>query len=534
MARTCPSCKREIAGTVAECPFCGIIFARWRPSANRPRPATIEQPVPPHATPQPAQSSLFRLLKIAILSLAGAAIVIGGYWFVKIRPRIQAIEGGYPSSPGKPSRMKSIDLDRQTGIFDRSARLPVGPTGIGWSGGEFLVANRLAPGGFLRIVLADDDEIDAQTIPVHEPAFDQQVGFNHVAWNGSEWVALAMASWFQRGNGDVFVTLEPGTLMVREIKEAPPLLGCLAWDGTGYWAATRKNTMDSGEEAFLYRLDREFRVTKRYPPLSSGCQGMAWDGALLWMVDVFSDRIYVVDTSGSEPEMIHSEETGVGYLSGIAWDGSHLWVTEYGENKLLRLDAKQRVAWSGGRGPTGTAVAAAVPSRSADPVEVQALQQKLRSDHWADRMRAEQELRTIGVPIGFDREQDSFADRGEEEMDAIDWQAEVRGDAIVASWRLWFGPRLFDTNTPSSDSSIISIPIFRRYTVSVEGGTLPAEVERVYDAIPGENVMNDVTLVSGLGPGKYTVNCFFHVQYVKSDGTNMILNESAMSLWVEK
>lgn len=526
----CPSCSREVEPGLVECPWCGVVFRKWRQSQERPRPP-LESPALPD---RGADRARVRLVPVLLLGLLGAVLLIGAFWFVRIRPRIDLLEGGIFARAGAVSRRGGLELDHRSGLFDRTARLPIDPLGAAFSGREFLIAQRNAPGGFLRMRPAGPEKFELEHVAVRDPNYGQEIGFDFVAWNGREWVAQANGAWFNRSEDSLLVLIGPDDWKVRELQPAPPQLGCLAWDGERYWAATRKNTMDEPGEAWLYKLDRDFRVLDRYDPPGVGCQGMAWDGARLWFADVFNDTISLLDPSEETPRVVQTIATGVPYLSGLVWDGQRIWVTEYGDDRLLRLASTPVVAVSlPDDSAAGSSEAPAPAMKTASGDEVEELQRKLRSDHWSERMRAETRLKELGIPVGFDREQNSFAKRPDEDSEWIDWEAEVRGDSIEASWHLWFGPMLFEENTPPS-GSIVTIPVFRRYTITIEGGTLPEPIERELEAIPGDNISRSAILASGLGPGSYEIDCFLHVQYVKRDGTNMILNRSAISLRVEK
>ena len=69
---------------------------------------------------------------------------------------------------------------------------------------------------------------------------------------------------------------------------------------------------------------------------------------------------------------------------------------------------------------------------------------------------------------------------------------------------------------------------------TVSGDTLPQDIEKEYEADAGTNTRDDELLASGLGPGKYNVSVFIHVQYRKPDGGAMILNDNAGSVHIER
>jgi len=527
----CPSCGRELPAGVPECPGCGIILAKWKAPAARTSPGRI--PAPAAAAPRASQSSPLRLMTVLAIGLAGAALLIGGYWMVKIRPRVRAIED--PNYGSTPIAAKALKFHRGSGDFDVSVDLPGDPRGMVANGSQLLIGNRAAPLGFLRL-RADGERFLSEKVPVIEPGYRQQVAFSAVSWNGSNYVGYTDGSWFQAASKNVFTIHDPVSLRVLEHRAAPELLGCLAWDGRGYWAATRRNTADSGEPAYLYRLDTNLKVVRKTEPPGVGCQGMAWDGTHLWFADVFADKLYVVDVAGATPRIVHAASLPFGYLSGVGFDGSNIWVTEYDNKRLHRLASARRMAWSGSPTPGGALVTTAatlapVTALPETAESVDQLRRKLRGDNTSDQMHAEMELKKRGLPIDYDRHQDSFAKRPPDDCEVLDWSVEVRNGRLLGSWRLHFGDQLFQRST-SSASSIVSMPVFARYTVTVyPPGSQP--VPHQFDASPGENMRQDVNLGLVSARGSYRVEMFLHVQYISPDGTNRILNRSGHSLEVE-
>ena len=419
--------------------------------------------------------------------------------------------------------------------FMRAFRLPVDPIGLAGHGGELVMANRVDPWGLVRVTLDGDDAVRVAKIPVVESRYRQNVGLDAVAWNGTSYVGYTDGSWFGR-QGDVFTIHDPRTLEITRVEPAPPLLGALAWDGSGYWAATRRNTEDADEPAFLYRLGADFGVVARHEPPAVGCQGLAWDGDRLWWADVFTDSIYVLDVTGEEPVVVQSRAVSFNYLSGIATLNGRLFVTEYGDKRLLEVGPALRAALEAEVGaPTAEAPpveeipGAIVAETPASPAfDLETYKDKLRGDDWSVRMEAEMEASRVGL-VPFDRAVDSFPDEeGPEEMEVLWWEAEIRDGTMYGSWDVFFGDALF--TEAKEDGELVAMPTFARYTITVEGGTLAAPVETQLDARPGHDERHDVELASGLGPGRYEASLFMHVQYVKPDGGNQILNESAMGL----
>jgi hypothetical protein len=83
-------------------------------------------------------------------------------------------------------------------------------------------------------------------------------------------------------------------------------------------------------------------------------------------------------------------------------------------------------------------------------------------------------------------------------------------------------------------STVVTIPTFTRYTVTVKRpGNLPP-VEKVFEATAGDNIMRDVRLADAPASGEYEVNLFIHAQYVTPAGEARILNRSHISLELRK
>lgn len=409
--------------------------------------------------------------------------------------------------------------------FDLRIDLPGSPAGVASNGREIVVANRQDPWGFIRL-RPKKERFVAEQVPLIEPRYSQKMQVHTLTWNGENYVGLASGAWFGVKDKDVFTIHDPATLQVVRHVAAPPLIGCIAWDGTSYWASTRKNTMDAKEEVFLYRMDRSFNVLATYDPPAVGCQGLMWDGSRLWFADVFNDSIYLLDVAAGVPRLHHKAALNLNYLSGIVLHDGAVWVGEYDAHDLHRVNAPTRLAWSGATGgqQPSTAVASMVSARTEGPDEA-ALRQQLRSDHWAERMRADMELDRRGAPIDYARDQNNFADREPEETEDIDWSIELRDGAVwLVSSRVWFGPELFVKREQTS--TLVTVPVFARYTYTVKHPD-GSDTEKVFDAVAGENVQSNVRLADATGSGTYSVSLFIHVQYVDANGTGRILNNSA-------
>lgn len=387
--------------------------------------------------------------------------------------------------------------------FDRAFTLPGSPQGLATDGRELIAGNRKDPWGLMRLHRHGDEGFRGEVIPLLETVYKQKMDIQTIVWNGKNYVGYTSAAWFSRSTDQVFTIHDRDTLQAIRHLPAPPLLGCLAWDGKGYWAATRKNTVDAKEEAYLYRLDPEFNVISKTTPPSVGCQGMAWDRKHLWIADVFDDAIYVLDVSHPEPRVVSKTTVNVSYLSGLAFFEGQIWLTDYDKDRLQRLSPKERIAWKGGVAPETPSVKAAVLAGAMATPET-----KLVASH-----------------------KNSFAKFRLDDMEIVEWSIEIRDNVLRGSWRFWYGGDLFTRGELTQ--TMVTLPQFAKYTLTITSpdGT---EVEKEFDAFPGENATHDVELAPASAPGEYDVSVFMHVQYVTASGEAKILNNSAGSLTVKK
>ncbi|HSN68829.1 MAG TPA: hypothetical protein VLV48_06270, partial [Thermoanaerobaculia bacterium] len=477
---------------------------------------TRERPLPPSAASPgprstgggrsapttPVRTRAPRLLPIAIVSLLGAALLVGSYWWVEIRPRMKRLDD--PWWGIEPTDPETVEAERISGRpVDRQLQLPGSPSGIAVNGNEIVIANRAEPWGFLRL-RRDGDEFAIQQVPIIEEVYSQKMQFGGVTWNGTNYVSTVSGSWFGQKRPLLFSIHDAKTLRVLRAVPGPDDVGCLVWDGEGYWAATRKNTADEDAPQHLYRFDASLREIARHPSPIPGCQGMAWDGTYLWLADVFGDSIVVLDPREDPPAEIERRATPFSYLSGLAFAGKELWVAEYDDNRMHRVSPQLLAEWRAGKGEPSLA------AMTGGLVEIRSMEAPKKA---------------------LDSREESFPDTGPEDADLLGWSAEIRDGEIVASWRLHFGEELFEQEAETT--GVISMPLFVRYQISVEGGTLEEKIEETYDAPhPGTVEKSDVVLASGVGPGTYRVDLFIHVQYVKADGTPHILNQSVFPLEV--
>jgi len=286
------------------------------------------------------------LVRAVVLGVGLGLVVVGVYWWLEIRPRLARIED--PWVDARPEAATARVGNQDSGaLFDLSVDLPGNPLGAVWIGDRFVIGNREDPWGLLVVQPGGERRWRATKQPVIETTYNQKIGFTTVAWTGREIVAVADGAWFERP-GTVFVSIDPERYRVVRVQAAPDGVGCLAWDGRGFWGATRRNTADEDRPARLHRFDAKLVEVASYEPPGVGCQGLAWDGRRLWFADVFDDSLTLLDLSSGEPRWTGGDRFEIEYLSGVAWDGESIWITEYDGNRLHRLNPILQRAWTGG------------------------------------------------------------------------------------------------------------------------------------------------------------------------------------------
>ena len=585
--KECLACHRDIPDHASTCPFCSVILAKWRPRQLRseaPLQTASEGPTD-LALPKAMEALQFTALPqtnhepglnrpLVLGAVVLGVLLLSAVAYLVLMDLRKVTLPNLPNVTKSSSSGTSGPVYDPNSDFDLSVQLDGDPLGLVCNQGEFVIGNRATPWGFIRLKWDGEAKWESDKVPVMEPVYNQQVAIWTIAWNGTHYIGYCDGAYYGSPDKKVFTVHDAKTLRVVKVHPAPELIGGLVWDGKGYWAGTRRNTEDSGEAAFLYRLDENFKVIGKSTPPNVGCQGLAWDGSYLWWVDVFSDSIYLLATHNGPPAMAHSYQTRFTYLSGISYDGKNIWITEYDKKQLHRLNPNLLAAWSRGDfkashyGDTFEAVAtpnpAVDPSAStADPAAMKELLKKLREDPYGTRaaaeeltrvgakeqaigvlremikdsdqavqMRAKSALIELGAPINYDRYSRSST-TSTDDAKVVEATAELRGDTLYGSWKVYFGSELF-SRSASRQEGVISMPTFATYRMTVSGGSLAQPVVKEYEASEGYNTRNDQELASGLGPGKYKIEIFVHAQYVASDGTNKIINSSMPSLEVDK
>ncbi|HMG32550.1 MAG TPA: hypothetical protein VKM94_01325 [Blastocatellia bacterium] len=570
---TCPSCSREVIEGKSTCPFCGLIFAKWKGPAQRitgERVAAFVQASPVIAELEPESATeKFKgpAYLIGILAALAAVLVVA----LGVRYFIKSVGNAVQTKTIPRNEAASGDASAQKGVldphadFDLTVDSGIEPIGLTWGDGQFLVGSREGLAKFkfdgvsaLAPISVEPREQSQEALPANS------FSIRALTWNGRQFVGYSDDASSDRSHRNVFTVHDPKTLAVTDYFPAPDHIGGIAWDGSGYWAATRLNSPDSRDAAFLYHLDQRFNVLTRYEPPAIGCQGLAWDGNHLWWVDGFTNDVYVVRVEGARPERIHGYHTNLTAMSGVTYDGGNIWVSESSDKRLRRLNPLLKSMWLTGdyhistyaqaiaalqaNAPGDNAYAEPVddllkqikedPAHSGDVLQklekigmrergVTALQEAARSSDEKLRAQARDALLKMGTIPSFDRYQNSFS-RTSDDADAIEATAEMMGDKLHLTWRIYYGSQIFADKSKEGEGSS---PLLARYSVTVRGGSLPTPIVKEYEAQPGDNVKTE-NVGTGLGAGRYTVEFSIKAQFIDSSGAKRILSRSIPPLEV--
>jgi len=430
-------------------------------------------------------------------------------------------------------------LTQGNDIFDLECKLDASPLGLTFHDDSLLLTNRVEPWGLVEVRHLGGEEFEQIERPVVESTHNQEIRLSAVTWNGSHLVCIAEGSWVESDSELVFMLLNPETLAIEWWYPAPPLLGAIAWDGRGYWAATRRITEAANEPAYLYRINAELDVIDRFPPPGLGCLGLAVHQNLLYFADVFTGGITVLDTSVQPFRVVEHIATDLAFLSGVEHDGEHLWVTDYGSDRLLRI--KQQTLVSTPRLPArydqavptlplpdGEDAAEAPDMRR---MRLRDLRAALRSEDPFERMRAKDELQRRGLPPDFDRKEEVSLGTGAEDVSIPWWQAEMSEGTLTASWEISFDPALFSDQEVYRNGPV-TVPLFVRYVIEVEGGDLAQPVNLGFEGREGAQTVENQVLATDLAKGMYRINLFAYGQYLQPNGKATALRATALQLEV--
>jgi len=107
----------------------------------------------------------------------------------------------------------------------------------------------------------------------------------------------------------------------------------------GFAQAAPENDVSSDEYLFLPMVFNHFMISnfgdliKSIPSPASGSQGLAWDGANLW---VAWGQIYKINPSNGS--VISQIPYPAGDIQDLTWDGSSLWCVSYQTDQIYKLN----------------------------------------------------------------------------------------------------------------------------------------------------------------------------------------------------
>jgi hypothetical protein len=459
--KKCPECGSRVKEGALVCDVCGLIFFT-KPAKPLEAPDRQVALAEKHSSRSP----------VALLLLAAAIVILTIYYL----PEIRWVFAGNPSTEPRAIRALPSDFTE----FDLEIDLQARPSGLAWNEKEFVVGNRDA-GTFIRVTQKGDQYV------LREQSIGRVAPF---AWNGNQLIGFSESGLLQSFKKYQFTVHEGATLNLDHQNRAPELIGGVAWDGSGYWAASRKE--NEADRAFIYRLDPEFKLVNKLVAPSSRCRGLAWDGAHLWFLDDNDRKIYILNVMGIQARALHSLELPLKSARGIAFDGRSIWVADHDRGRLFRIASDLSAQWT---------------------------QEQLNS------------TRSKGLRSKYPSNYAEYSmpkSRSKDDVHIASFSAEMESNMLYASWDIEFGPTLLQ----ASNSNQRKPASFGKLTVTVYGETLSSPVVRVFDANEGHNFADRVPILTGASGGNYNVRALLYLEYTDSNGRGRILSKAIPSLSV--
>ena len=486
--RTCPQCAKKLDAETASCPHCGIVFEKnGHPKPHTPKkcpecsapakdgalccaacglifftkPAQplAEKSQPAHATERKSRNPL------GVFLVIGGLLFLVAYYLQELR---WIFKGGASTEPHAVAAQES-----EFSEFDFAIDLQTRPYGMTWNEKELVIGNRDA-GTFMKLSNAGNQYVLSQ----------QFIGeIAPLSWNGKDLVGYKESGIFQSFKTYHFTLHDGFSLNVREQFAAPEAIGGIVWDGSGYWAASRKpNNTDRG---FLYRLNERLKPVNKLVAPSASCAGLAWDHSQLWFLDDLEHKLFVLNLDGIQARVLESYVLPLKAPAGIAFDGQSIWIADRHTGKLFRVRSEISEKWI--RHPV-----------SAETVAVK-------------NRRALTNFARFSTP-----ESQSPADV---QIDLF--SAEVQSGVLFVSWDIRLSPKLMSSRQKKP---------FGKFTVTVDGGNLSAPVVKVFDANQSRIFADRIEMLSGAGPGIYTVRGFLYREYTDIERRGRIFTHSIAPL----
>ena len=448
--KKCPECGKEVEKSSLSCKFCGLIFF------TKPAQPIHDVERPPVRT-KPSKGNRIAFALLAII------LILTIYYL----PQIRWVFEGSPSTEPRSVRAVKSDLSG----FDLSIDVQGRPSSLATNEKEFVLGNQ-DTGSFIRVSRTENQYSIRQ----------QRVGgMSPLAWNGQEFVGYRESGFFQSFKKYFFTTHDSGSLNVRNQFPAPERIGGIAWDGSGYWAASRKE--NDADRGFIYRLDRNLKVVNKMVAPSSDCRGLAWDGNHLWFLNGNKRMIQVLDVKGIQAKTVGAFDIPLKRPSGIAFDGSAIWIADYGERRLMRLNPETMAKW--------------MPRNENARIATESKKKALNNDEY--------------------KAAEATADN---EAQITYFAATVESKVLYVTWDVRI------------DEEVSQRSSFSKLTITVDGGTLDSPVAAVFDAGLVRNFQSRLPVLKSVEPGTYHVRLFLYLQSIDSDGKGRIITRSIPPLKV--
>lgn len=431
------------------CAACGLIFFT--------KPA---QPIPDVAKQQPETKASRH--PFGILFLLAAVVFLVIHYLPEIR--------WYFADVSKESRTVPAEATQFT-EFDLAIDLKARPAGITWSEKEFVIGN-LETGTFLRVVKSGN-----QFTVRHQPA-GKVVPFT---WNGEKLIGFSETGMFEAWKKYYYTIHEGATFNVRARISAPESLGGVAWDGSGYWAATRKQ--NENERGFLYRLDTKLKQVNKLVAPSPTCGGLAWDGSQLWFLDDAAKKLYVLNVSGIQAKILDTFDLPLRSAGGVAFDGESIWIADRNAGRLFRLSSDLSARWITPEAPAFLALARAPAASN----------------------YAEYSMPKPSTSV---------------DLYISSFSAQVLGNEVYVSWNMQFAPRFLDT------SNVERRPTFGKITVTADSENLASPITRVFDLKEDRSFSDFVKMFSDAGHGEYRIRALVYLEYRDNVGKTRVLTRA--------
>jgi len=217
---------------------------------------------------------------------------------------------------------------------------------------------------------------------------------------------------------------------------------------------------------------------------SARCDGLAWDGTNLWFVDSSAQKIHVLNVKGTLAQVQRTYDTKMKSLGGIAFDHDSAWIVDNEGIRFCRFS----------------------PSIA-------------QLSHVNNRFVSDLRIAPAQKIPGFFDSYTGSSTYPMNDVEVNEFSCQLVQNELTASWRIHFGEDLFS-----------SAPSFAKYTLTVHGDGFATPMARVFEAVPGQNEVNNALLAKHLIAGTYKVSIFAFVQYRDKTGTTRILTKSTPTL----